>query len=155
MEAPTKTDYIKQYIIDNDLFTLPSRTLAKSVLSANPKLFGDYNEKNIDKVRSVIRVIRYSCGENKKTPDNKLFIERFHGYLEPDLNDYSPFVIPDTITKLGIINDIHIPFHNKENLNAALEFLKQKEINGLLLNGDIIDCYKASVFLKEIGRAHV
>ena len=32
----TKTDYIKQYIIDNDLFTLPSRTLAKSVLNANP-----------------------------------------------------------------------------------------------------------------------
>ena len=144
----SKTDYIKNYIIENDLFTLPSRTLAKSVLSSNPQMFGEYNDKNVDAVRSAIRRIRYSNG-NDIALDSKLFAEKFHGYLEPDLNDYSPFIIPDTVTKLGIISDVHIPFHNKENLNAALNFLQQKEINGLLLNGDIVDCYKSSYFLKD------
>ena len=148
MEAPTKTDYIKQYIIDNDLFTLPSRTLAKSVVNANPEMFGDYNDKNIESTRNLIRFIRYSHGD-RQIPDHKLFAEKFHGYLEPDLNDYSPFVIPDTVTSLGILNDIHLPFHNQENLDAAIDFLKRKGIDGLLLNGDIIDCYKASSFLKD------
>lgn len=144
----TKVDYIRQFVIDNDLFTLPSRTLAKSVLNSNPQLFGEYNDENIDKTRSLIRTIRYSNG-NKKAIDDKLFADRFHGYFEPDINDYAPFVIPETITRMGILNDIHIPFHHKENLQAALDFLKTKEIDGLLLNGDILDCYESSSFLKD------
>ena len=145
----TKTDYIKQYIIDNDLFTLPSRILAKSVLNANPEMFGEYNDKNIDNVRNLIRYIRYSRGEKKQYHEHKLFAEKFHGYLDPDINDYSPFVIPDTVTSLGILNDIHLPFHNQDNLDAAIDFLKRKGIDGLLLNGDVMDCYKSSSFLKD------
>lgn len=150
----TKSDYIRNYIIENDLYELPSRTLAKSILSTNSKMFGEYNDKNIDRVRSIIRTIRYSNNRrdrdtNGRNPEDKLFAERFKGYLEPDVNDYSPFIIPESVTRLGILNDIHIPFHHKENLNAAIEYLKRKEINGLLLNGDILDCYKSSYFLKD------
>ena len=143
-----KTEYIKQYIIDNDLFTLPSITLAKRILVSNPAIFGEYNDKNIGLARNLVRYIRYSNGENIAS-DSKLFAEKFHGYLEPDVNDYSPFVIPDTVTRMGILNDIHIPFHNKENLTAAIEYLKRKQIDGLLLNGDILDCHKSSSFLKD------
>ena len=145
----TKSDYIRQYIIDNDLFTLPSRTLAKSVLSANPQMFGEYSEKNIDKVRAIVRTIRYSNGDKTEYKTNQLFAEKFHGYSEPDINDYSPFVIPDEVTRLGIINDVHIPFYHKKNLTAVLQYLKSKEINGLLLNGDILDCYMMSNFLRD------
>lgn len=149
-----KRAYIRQFIIDNDLYTLPSRTLAKSILSENPKLFGEYNDKNIDLVRNIIRNIRYSHNDSRRTnslgtESDKLFAERFHGYIEPDMNDYKPFVIPESVTKLGILNDIHIPFQNKENLNAAIEFLKSKGVDGILLNGDILDCYSMSKFLKD------
>jgi len=144
----TKSDYIRQFIIDNDFYELPSRTLAKALLNANPKLFGEYNEKNIDVTRCAVRRLRYSSGE-KKTIADKLFSERFHGYIEPDFNEYTPFVIPETVKKLGILNDVHIPFYHKENLSAAIEYLKRKEIDGLLLNGDILDCYKSSYFLKD------
>jgi len=149
-----KLDYIRQFIIENDLYTLPSRTLAKSILIKHPEIFGEYNSKNIELVRTSVRTIRYSNFRrdrlnNNMNPEDKLFSERFHGYIEPDINDYSPFIIPNKITKLGILNDIHIPFYNKENLNAAIEYLKQKEVNGILLNGDIIDCYKGSKFLQD------
>jgi hypothetical protein len=129
----TKTEDIKQYIIDNDLFTLPSRTLAKRVLTNNPALFGEYNDKNIELSRNAVRRIRYSKGTDN-APESKLFAERFHGYLEPDINDYTPFVIPDTVTRMGIMNDIHIPFHNKENLNAA------RNIQGNTIETNSIGC---------------
>jgi len=144
----TKRDYIRNYIIENDLFTKPSRTLAKIILAANPALFGKFNDKNIDNIRTYIRTIRHRHGQEMVTED-KLFAEKFGGYLEPDINDYTPFVIPKEVTRLGIMNDIHFPFHHKKNLNAAVDYLQSKECNGILLNGDIIDCYKGSVFLKD------
>lgn len=152
--ARTKTDYIRNFIIENDLYTLPSRTLAKMILSSNSKLFGEYNEKNIDSVRGIIRTIRYSNNHtnhsnNGHPPKHKLFAERFHDFMDPDINDYSPFEIPVEVTRMGILNDIHFPFHHKENLAAAIEYLKRKEINGILLNGDILDCYKSSKFLQD------
>ena len=146
MTPQSKTDQIKQFIIDNDLFTTPSRTLAKILIAADPKIFGEYNDKCIDNTRKLIRHIRYSCGE-QKAADSQLFAEKFHGYLEPDLNDYTPFDIPDTVKLLGVLCDIHFPFHNQKNLDAAIDYLKRKEIDGILLNGDIIDCYKGSKFL--------
>lgn len=150
----TKSDFIRNYIIENNCYTKPSRTLSKEILYNNPKLFGEYNDNNIELVRSVLRRIRYSHDNlNKKNNGNvasdKLFAEKFHGYLEPDINDYSPFIIPKEVSKLGILNDIHIPFYNKPNLTAAIEYFKRKEISGILLNGDIIDCYQSSVFLRD------
>jgi predicted phosphodiesterase len=150
----TKTDFIRSYIIENDLYTLPTRTLTKKILSENPKMFGEYNDLNFENLRSIIRRIRYSHTNNTRKNEghyegDKLFAERFHGYFEPDMNDYSPFIIPKEVTRLGILNDIHIPFYNKENLNAAIDYLKSKEVNGIFLNGDIIDCYKSSNFLRD------
>jgi predicted phosphodiesterase len=144
----TKTDFIKQFIIDNDFYQLPSRTLAKAVVTSNPEIFGKYNDKNIELARRIIREIRHSAG-NRKAADSVLFAEKFHDFLDPDINDYSTFYIPKEVTRLGILNDIHFPYHHKENLKAAVEYLKGKEANGILLNGDVIDAYKSSSFMKD------
>lgn len=144
----TKTDVIREYVIENEAYTVPSRTLAKQLLNAHPKVFGEYNDVNIDKVRNLVRFTRYSLGDRKNKED-KLFAERFHGFTEPEFNDYRPYVISEEITVLGILNDIHFPFQNKKNLEAAINHLKESGVNGILLNGDIIDCYKGSSFLKD------
>lgn len=147
-ENNCKTKFIKQFVIDNDLWQTPSRTLAKMVLAANPKIFGEYNDENIDSARSLIRYLRHTFGTNKSEL-NQLFADKFAGFMEPDQSEYTPFVIPETVTKLGIICDVHFPFQHKQNLESALQFLETKEIDGLLLNGDIIDCYKGSSFLQD------
>lgn len=144
-----KADYIRNFIVQNDLWTLPSKTLSKKIVAENPEMFGEYNEANIEKCRNSVRYVRYSIGGKEKHEPSREFAERFHGYFEPENNDYTPFVIPNEITKIGIINDVHIPFQNKMNLKLALEYLQKKEINGLLLNGDILDCYKASKFMQD------
>lgn len=147
-KSETKSDFIRNYIEQNDLWTLPSRSLSKKILIENPKMFGEYNDYNIELLRTIIRNIRHSLG-SRKFQNSQKFADRFHGYFEPENNDFSPFVIPKDVTRLGILNDIHIPFQNKVNLNLAIEYLKRKEINGLLLNGDILDCYKGSKFLQD------
>ena len=134
MPNDKKVKFIRQYVIDNDCWQTPSRTLAKMILAANPKLFGEYNEQNIDKVRGYVRYMRGKHGE-RLSPPNVIFSERFAGFMEPDVNDYSPFTIPNTIERLGILNDVHFPFQDKNNLQAAINFLKTKEIDGLLLIG--------------------
>lgn len=69
--------------------------------------------------------------------------------LEPgDKFDNSPFVL--TAKKIGLIYDVHIPFHNREALYMALSWLKAQGIDCLVLGGDIIDCYDLSKFEKDL-----
>lgn len=41
--------------------------------------------------------------------------------------------------KLGVISDIHLPYHDVPAIQAALYFLKDKKIDALLINGDLMD----------------
>lgn len=52
-----------------------------------------------------------------------------------------------------ILNDIHIPFHDKQALNTALKYLD--EVDTLILNGDIIDFYGLSRFVKNPVKSFV
>lgn len=47
-----------------------------------------------------------------------------------------------------VIGDIHIPFHDRQTIELAVEKAKQKKIVGILLNGDIADCHELSRFDK-------
>jgi len=44
------------------------------------------------------------------------------------------------VTTLGIASDIHFPIHNRQAVIACFGKLKELEIDGLYLNGDILDC---------------
>ena len=49
----------------------------------------------------------------------------------------------------GVLSDIHVPYHSEVALNAAVEHLKERQIVGLLLNGDIADFYSISRYVKN------
>ena len=57
------------------------------------------------------------------------------------------FIIPTSIKKLGIVSDVHVPYHSTDSCNIAFSFLKAKKTDGLLLNGDIIDFHRFSPFV--------
>jgi len=65
--------------------------------------------------------------------------------------DYPDFVIPKSVNNFGIIGDIHIPYHDKFALKTSLEYLRDQHINGLLLNGDILDFCMLSRFSKSFS----
>lgn len=52
-----------------------------------------------------------------------------------------------------LLNDIHIPFHSKQAVNTALKYLDG--VDTLILNGDIIDFYGLSRFVKNPVKSFV
>ena len=62
--------------------------------------------------------------------------------------DYKPFVISG-YKRVGILSDIHLPYHSIEALTSAIAYLKKIKVDAVLLNGDTIDCHQLSRFIKD------
>lgn len=50
---------------------------------------------------------------------------------------------------IGILSDVHVPYHSETAVKAAVEFLKAQSLAGILLNGDIADFYAISRYMKD------
>jgi predicted phosphodiesterase len=48
-----------------------------------------------------------------------------------------------------VLNDIQIPFHDPKVLDLALGFAQDLKPHGVILNGDVTDCYSLSDFSKN------
>lgn len=55
----------------------------------------------------------------------------------------------DVLGPVGILSDIHVPYHSEVAVIAAVEHLKTEGIAALLLNGDIADFYAISRYMKD------
>lgn len=78
--------------------------------------------------------------------------KRTDKYIGPKMNpgrvnDYEPFIL--NASRIAILSDIHIPYHDRNALYLALQWCKDFKPDALLLNGDIIDCYQLSNFSKD------
>jgi len=59
------------------------------------------------------------------------------------------FEIPNGYNNTLIINDVHIPFHDTEALRAALKYGKDRGVDSIYINGDLMDFYALSFFSKD------
>jgi len=50
---------------------------------------------------------------------------------------------------VGVLSDIHVPYHDEVALRAAVDQLQGDRIDALVLNGDIADFYAASRYIKD------
>lgn len=70
--------------------------------------------------------------------------------IEPGIGkEYTSAKLPDNLKKIGILSDIHVPFHSLEALTCAIKYLKEQQIDCLYLNGDTFDFYSISRHEKE------
>ena len=63
--------------------------------------------------------------------------------------EYVSAKLPQHLKKIGILSDIHFPYHDLTALTCAIKHLKEQEIDCLYLNGDIQDFYSISRHEKE------
>lgn len=61
---------------------------------------------------------------------------------------WTPHVM-NVLGPVGIISDVHVPYHSEIAVAAAVGFLKEENLKGLLLNGDIADFYAISRYMKD------
>lgn len=133
---------------------MPTLKLARIMYNKNNLTF-----KNVEEARSILRYIEGKSGSAKSrkaalnnTNKSTIVLEKrpLNPYNLPksDESVYEPFVLKGH-KRLGILSDIHVPYHNVGALTTAITYLKKQKIDGLLLNGDTIDCHRLSRFIKD------
>jgi predicted phosphodiesterase len=133
---------------------MPTKKLARILLKDHPFLF-----KDVEDARSALRRIE-NKGGGACIKDQTLLHSVCPDYVgkERPRNPYSlpksderewlPYEIKG-VPVLGVMSDIHIPYHSISAISCALDWFVSKGVNALLLNGDSIDCYKLSDFSKD------
>jgi len=67
---------------------------------------------------------------------------------------FEHYHLPKGLRNVGIMSDTHIPYHSNEAIDESLNYFVKKGIDGILLNGDIIDCYMLSKFNPDPRMRH-
>lgn len=127
----------------------PARTLARRVVSeANGAI-------TLEQARSRVRIALGLTGDARRK-DSKT--KHLHRPARPAGTRYQmppsqaepwlPFDLGIT-GKVGILSDIHVPYHDETALRAAVDHLQAEQVDALLLNGDWADFYSISRHQKD------
>lgn len=133
---------------------LPSRTIARKLIADNPDV---WLKSDLEGVRYSIRYLRGKTGKKHLRTVTKLKnlipkAEPSH-YIPPsDETDFIPHVVKlglNRDAKIAVFGDIHMPYHSVKALKNVFARLDKLKPDLIVLNGDIIDFYKLSRFMKD------
>lgn len=130
---------------------IPSSRLAKMMVETHPKLF-----PNMDAARTAVRRLRGRQGAYARTVQSR-HDQRF--MLPPPSID-NPFSMPETSMRAAnpymmaagrtlVFGDVHIPYHNVKALTLMLHEAQARDVDAILINGDLLDCHTLSRFEKN------
>ncbi len=128
---------------------MPTLTLAKIMYKENVEVF-----TSVDNARSSLRMIEGKSGKRlrNEVKDKSLYMTEErpkNPWKLPESEEtiYEPFIIK--AKKLAVLSDIHIPYHSITALGAGLDLIQSEKPDAILLNGDTIDFYGLSRFMKD------
>jgi predicted phosphodiesterase len=135
-----------------------NRTLARKIVLENPHLFTN-NQKDIEVVRSMIRYRRNAVGdsyrdryehahlyERTEQKPSEYMAQFLTKAEEPKERDW---YLPQQHKKILVLSDLHIPYHNTDAILTALDYGFEAGIDGIYLNGDVIDFARISRWQKD------
>lgn len=136
-------DIVKEYI--KKYPSLDSKRIARLIVSEIPELF-----KDVENARTSVRYYRGACGEyNRLKIDNKNLISKINVDTVKIENDYVPYEISSDKFPIIIGADFQIPFQENDIIEIFLERAIDLKAKTILLDGDILDSYQISRFLKD------
>lgn len=128
----------------------PTMSIARMLLNDNPKVF-----TTLDDARGAVRYHRDEHGTKNKKPismrteDEKKQAQGWNKLPESDYVKVEDYVIPKGNNRVLILSDIHFPYQDNEALSIALNYGRENNCNAIILNGDAMDMYQASRFVKD------
>lgn len=147
-----KKQTAKAKIVLNYLQNFPStskHTLAEKIYKENQIVFTDKED-----ARKVIRYYTGATGKSDKKAviSAKSFVEHNtafsgknpYGLPPSEAKPFEPYVLPKVNNNILFLSDIHLPYQDNDALSLALSYGKEKNVNTIYLNGDILDIYKGS-----------
>lgn len=132
---------IKNKIVREYIVKFPNTSnyaLSIKILKEHPLQF-----INAECIRTMIRNITGNSGSKQKDVlTDKSLIRPARSSNPYDLpasyeNDFSPFEIKQS--RILIISDLHFPYQNNKAVEAALDYGKEKKVDCIFINGDLID----------------
>jgi predicted phosphodiesterase len=136
----------------------PSKTLARKIYAENTGYF-----TNLEVVYGRVRYYRGQSGKrSRKHKQNLEFIQDLK-FISMKTNASLPasltqkrgtFVFPTGCKKLGIIGDIHIPYHDEDAIETACDKMEEENVDSILINGDLLDFYQLSFHEKDPRKVH-
>lgn len=133
-----------------------TRSLSHKVYIENSDKF-----KDEEVVRSFIRYYRGTKGEKaRKDLKDKTHIrvpnkDNPFGLPKSDARKMKVFHLPRKLNNILLISDLHIPYHDLKALTTAIKYGKEKKVNCIFINGDLLDFYQISRFEKLNRRRSV
>lgn len=124
---------------------MPTLKLARIMYSENPLLFS-----HVEHARGKLRAIESKQGKEQIYKTNKVMPNRpKNPYNLPESDEaiYEPYELK--AKRLLVLSDIHIPYHNIESLTCAFDYAKGEKPDAILLNGDTLDFFGLSKFIKD------
>lgn len=131
----------------------PTMTIARIMQKENPLDFG-----NLEVARMAIRKLRgETCGKEKRksidkykrTMEEKKAAQGWAGVPKTEYEPQQIFKIPKGNNRILVLSDIHLPYHDEQALQIAIDWAVERKPNAILLNGDTMDMYHASRFIKD------
>jgi len=130
---------------------LPNLTLAKKIYKENSKAF-----TGVEHVRSIIRRYKGRNGEDlRKSLKLRKYFDNSELYKNPyqlpnsEAEDDTVFTIPAQYNRIGLMADMHIPYHDVEAMTVAIDHFINFGANAIIIDGDAIDFYSLSRFDKD------
>ena len=122
---------------------MPTLKLARIVYNENPLLFN-----TVDTARTALRSLE-GKGSKRVTIRKDVEERPRNPYSLPESDEaiYQPYDLK--AKRLLVLSDIHIPYHNIEALTCAFDFAKSEKPDAILLNGDTLDFFGLSRFMKD------
>lgn len=130
--------------------------LADILFTENPILYKDKEE-----ARYYIRQVRGATGKKlrKYVDEVKHFPNGYHNPYDlpkQEHNFFEPLIIKTTKpVKIGVMADLHLPYQDTKAIEITLQSFKDNGVSIIILNGDILDCYSESDFVKDPNKRNL
>jgi len=125
----SKTDFHKQF------FEMYGYQNADSLRKFMIKKNITSKDRSLQEINKIIPPV--VANYNLETLDN-------FGIEESIGKEYVSAKLPPHLKKIGILSDIHFPYHDLTALTCAIRHLKEENIDCLYLNGDVQDFFSIS-----------
>jgi len=127
-------EYLEKYPTTSKL------AIARLLFRDHPLIFN-----SVENARTRVRYYTHAMGNYSR----KSVKEPIYRMPKSDAESWEPYIIPASVSKLLVLSDIHLPYHDADAIETALEYGYSEGINGILINGDLLDFYKGSRFEQD------
>ena len=146
-------DYVERHREELEIGTIGKKTLAKIIWRENRDAFADDEQTEVERIRATIRYLTGTIGKFNRHKRSMSIENPDHSQVTKNGMKPSEYAPPEDYEmqyagRTLIVSDVHLPYHDLDALTAAIEYGLQKEVVSIVINGDLMDMFELSKWLK-------